>query len=976
MSDSIVIEISDTIPQSIALKLKDIAIYAGNAEENLARMRSEFKKMLNFDPFKDIKEAIKGTNASIKESIQTVKEQVNAFSGASDKLKEMVNASKSVELNNKNLITSINALTQSYNLLGRAVKLVSGYLGLNFLAKTSSSLIDYKARIDAVAGSANGGSVAMERLVKLAKSTYSSFEQTAESFLQNTIALKDLGLTTDQQLTYTEALNNALLVSGMRGQAAESVTTSLNRAMMLGQLTGQGLNTVIANGGEVVEVLAKQLGINANQLLEYGRKGKITTDVIAEAFVSNSGIIAEKAALMPNQINDAITNLQTSIKQYIFNVDSAYKINEKVANSISFISERIPQLVNVFGVLGVSYVSATAYNALFKTGVDSLGNKTLPYAILKIKAFTAALALNPFGALLIGITAVISALTFFSDDIKVTADEFVTLGDVTRIIFEDIKDFAAKSLSIVSDIFNNTMSSMSGNIDIFGENILGVLQSIQAFHKSVTNELIGLVIAFGKTISLIWNNLGATWENVWKGIYNTSLSFMEAMVNAWQVPIRGLVKLIGYLNQDMANSVTRALDDVIISFDHLNFSEEAKNLASEFKAVWSTALNQDYIGMGINAASQYFEGVTQRVRVKKNDEKWIQEGLIDSKTFKGASVMSNDLKQLLNSLNPTRAALENYCESIIMLENAYNKGQISSNDFNYYLALLKNQYKESLNPLNAYYNEIKRQSDLLDLTAEQRRVEIEFYSVQQDMMAKGIILSEQENALLREKIALKQKKDDATSLQDGLLKNSFGQKVKDHNLFLDALNEVAKSEKWEKSDIVLALNNDSNSLFYGMFEGTGELINAQIAQFEYMYNQIDILTEKFGLNQETAGALRAQVWAAQQNLILNQANSFFGGLAEMQYSNNKKMAMIGKAAAISQAIINTYQSATAAYASMAGIPYVGPALGAAAAAAAIAAGIANVQQIRSQQVGFMNGGYTGNIGISEIAGVVHGREFV
>ncbi|MCX8655377.1 MULTISPECIES: hypothetical protein [unclassified Gilliamella] len=67
----------------------------------------------------------------------------------------------------------------------------------------------------------------------------------------------------------------------------------------------------------------------------------------------------------------------------------------------------------------------------------------------------------------------------------------------------------------------------------------------------------------------------------------------------------------------------------------------------------------------------------------------------------------------------------------------------------------------------------------------------------------------------------------------------------------------------------------------------------------------------------------------------------------MQYSNNKKMTMFSKAAAISQAIINTYQSPTAAYASMAGIAYVGPAFGA-AAAAAIAAGIANVQQIRSQ----------------------------
>lgn len=54
-----------------------------------------------------------------------------------------------------------------------------------------------------------------------------------------------------------------------------------------------------------------------------------------------------------------------------------------------------------------------------------------------------------------------------------------------------------------------------------------------------------------------------------------------------------------------------------------------------------------------------------------------------------------------------------------------------------------------------------------------------------------------------------------------------------------------------------------------------------------------------------------------------------------------------KAAAITQTIIETYKGATAAYASLATIPIVGPALGVAAAAAVTAAGLANVGKIRS-----------------------------
>ena len=59
----------------------------------------------------------------------------------------------------------------------------------------------------------------------------------------------------------------------------------------------------------------------------------------------------------------------------------------------------------------------------------------------------------------------------------------------------------------------------------------------------------------------------------------------------------------------------------------------------------------------------------------------------------------------------------------------------------------------------------------------------------------------------------------------------------------------------------------------------------------------------------------------------------------------------GKAFAITQATIDTFQGANAAYSSMAKIPYVGPVLGTIAAGAAIVAGLANVKAILSAESG-------------------------
>lgn len=94
--------------------------------------------------------------------------------------------------------------------------------------------------------------------------------------------------------------------------------------------------------------------------------------------------------------------------------------------------------------------------------------------------------------------------------------------------------------------------------------------------------------------------------------------------------------------------------------------------------------------------------------------------------------------------------------------------------------------------------------------------------------------------------------------------------------------------------------------------------------------------------------------ASKNKAILSGSVQFFSNLSALQSSKNKEMAAIGKAAASASALIQTYNAATQAYAAMAGIPIVGPALGAAASAAAIVAGLANVAQINSVQ--FAHGG--------------------
>ena len=90
--------------------------------------------------------------------------------------------------------------------------------------------------------------------------------------------------------------------------------------------------------------------------------------------------------------------------------------------------------------------------------------------------------------------------------------------------------------------------------------------------------------------------------------------------------------------------------------------------------------------------------------------------------------------------------------------------------------------------------------------------------------------------------------------------------------------------------------------------------------------------------------------AKQENLAkVGNALSSFSEIAG-------KETAAGKALAIASTLIQTYQSAQSSYASLAGIPVVGPALGVAAAGAAVFAGMKQIQNIKKTKVPKGGGG--------------------
>lgn len=226
-------------------------------------------------------------------------------------------------------------------MLKRLAGIAAGAFSVRQIVQYTDQWTDLQSRVDLATGSQEKGALVMERLALMARRTYSELGQTTESWLANATALRELGMSTQESLDFTEALNNAMVVSGAKAERAASVQNALSKAMALGKLSGDNLNTVIQTGGRVAELLAKELGTTVSGLRKMGAEGRITGDVIRTALVGNLELLREEADSMPATIGDAVVLINNAALQLVGTWDKLLGASSGVATALIFVADNL-----------------------------------------------------------------------------------------------------------------------------------------------------------------------------------------------------------------------------------------------------------------------------------------------------------------------------------------------------------------------------------------------------------------------------------------------------------------------------------------------------------------------------------------------------------------------------------------------------------------------------------------------------------
>ncbi|WP_374293057.1 tape measure protein [Paenirhodobacter enshiensis] len=262
------------------------------------------------------------------------------------------------------------------DITGAVVRRVMGVLGAAIstrqLVAYADQWTDLRSRVDLATGSQEAGAAVMDRLAAMARRTYSSLGQTTESWLANATALRELGLSTTESLDFTEALNNAMVVSGARAERAASIQNALSKAMALGTLSGDNLNTVIQSGGRLAELLASELGTTVSGLRTLGQQGAITGDVIRTALVGNLELLRGEADSMPATIGDAFTLIGNAALQLVGTWDQMAGASSAVAEGLILLADNLERLAAI-GIAFAGFMAGRWVAAFVAARVATFG---------------------------------------------------------------------------------------------------------------------------------------------------------------------------------------------------------------------------------------------------------------------------------------------------------------------------------------------------------------------------------------------------------------------------------------------------------------------------------------------------------------------------------------------------------------------------------------------------------------------------
>ena len=875
-------------------------------------------------------------------------------------------------LNNTRVTANLNSANQALNNTGTASRtaatgvrdLLAAFISFAAIKHVVGTLIEAQVAMQqihfgllAATGSAEKAAVQMEYLRGNANKLGLDLQTSAQEYTRLAASADAMNVSMeDQQKLYT-SLSQASTVLHLDAQKVQFATLALTQMFSKGKIQaeelrrqlGEAIPGVVPRFMKAVQEVTKGTDLAKYSFEDLMKRGLLNTKQFLPQLVSaleETGRGWEEAS---QGLNAEINRLKTAWFELKVEVTEGL-FTDVLIGAVRFLSQNLKELTGVVIALGVAITVALA-----------------PAAIIRFTGYVKALgvavwaAAGPWGLLAGAIVGVIAYLVTMKDAITLSTGSLATLADFVSVIWNDIKGLAEQ---------------LATNFKMIGAAIVGILPMVSPVFVALAALFDNYTLAAFDAFDDIAKSNDSTWVKVLKGTARTIDAIVGMLLGLASVAQEVFFEMTKLVIQGFMRSADAM--KALFTGDFDKFKELASQNISEISGVFGKLGDAAGRAFDRGFGFVYENGLEQYVnKTQKEAERLaLFKGVIGSsstgtpaeadqdaakksgdkgKAAKELEKLKDALSRLLGQVDPTQAALKKLADAQEILNKATAKGLISKERAVEVMSLLREKYKDALQPVEALNEKYDRElTTLRAITPEQKAL-----AISQDIMNKarkdGYDASMQaalgEAAYRRE--LEKTQAQLIASAESQVYQNSAGQQARGASAQVQGLNNQKAAGNIGAGQHAVGMRQA-----FGIDPSTMDQYTAQQEIYSaHLQAMQDLRMEYNTLAAETDGEAQANYIASAQatSQIINDLelaraqntlslmSGVFGQAAQLMGSHNKKLFKIGQSAAIAQAVVQTASAVLKAGADW-GYPWAIP-----FQAIAIALGATQISQIRSQQ---------------------------
>lgn len=197
--------------------------------------------------------------------------------------------------------------------LGNVARFSLAGVGVGLLARafvgTADAATQLSNQLKLAEGSAGGAATAYARLFTIAQQSRQSFTDLGGTYARIARSTSELGISQTRLLGITQAIGNAVAVSGASAESANAALVQLGQGLGAGALRGDELNSVLEQTPRLARAIADGLGVTIGELRKLGEAGELTAQKVIGALESQAGVLNAELGSTVSTFSQSMTQL-------------------------------------------------------------------------------------------------------------------------------------------------------------------------------------------------------------------------------------------------------------------------------------------------------------------------------------------------------------------------------------------------------------------------------------------------------------------------------------------------------------------------------------------------------------------------------------------------------------------------------------------------------------------------------------------